>query len=59
MAKPRKNAKNISFYMDADIVDRLHEYADDKGQTLTMAAERLLKEGLDKYEKDKEEHDKE
>lgn len=45
--------------MDANIVDRLHEYADDKDQTLTMAAKRLLKEGLDKYEKEKDEQDKE
>ena len=52
MAKPRKNAKNISFYMDADIVDRLHVYADDKGQTLTMATERILRDALDKYDKE-------
>ena len=54
MAKPKKDAKNISFYMNSNIVDRLHDYADEKGQTLTMAAERLLKEGLDKYDKEKE-----
>ena len=54
MSKPRKNAKNISFYMDADIVDRLHEYADDKGQTLTKAAELILKEALDKHRAEKE-----
>jgi len=53
MAKPRKNAKNISFYMDAEIVDRLHEYAEDKGQTLTMATERILKDALDRYDKEK------
>ena len=55
MAKQRKNAKNISFYMDAEIVDRLHEYADEKGQTLTLAVERILKEALDKYDKEKKE----
>jgi predicted DNA-binding protein len=52
MARPKKNAKNISFYMDAEIVERLHEYAEEKGQTLTMATERLLKESLDRYDKE-------
>ena len=51
MPRPKKDGKNISFYMDAEIVDRLHEYAEEKGQTLTIAAERIIKEHLDKYQK--------
>ena len=53
MARPKKkDGKNISFYMDADIVDRLHVYADDKGQTLTLAVERILRDALDRYDEE-------
>ena len=53
MARPKKkDGKNISFYMDADIVDRLHVYADKKGQTLTKAVELILKEKLDRFDED-------
>ncbi len=34
--------------MEANIVDRLHQYADKKGQSLTVAVERIIKEALDK-----------
>ena len=55
MARPKKkDGKNISFYMDAAIVTQLHEYADDKGQTLTKATELILKEALDKHRAEKE-----
>lgn len=51
MARPKKKeGKYISFYMEADIVDRLHVYADEKGQTLTLAVERILRDALDKYD---------
>ena len=53
MARVKKDGKNISFYMEADIVDRLHEYADEKGQSLTVAAERIIKEALDKEDAEK------
>lgn len=36
--------------MDATLVDRLHDYADEKGQSLTIAAERILREALDKHD---------
>ena len=54
MPRPKKDGKNISFYMNADIVNKLHIYADDKGQTLTAAVERILKEALDAYVFEKE-----
>ena len=50
MARVKKDGKNISFYMEADIVNRLHEYAEEKGQSLTVAVERIIKEALDKEE---------
>ena len=47
MARQKKDGKNISFYMEADIVDRLHAYAEEKGQSLTVATERIIKKFLD------------
>lgn len=53
MARPKsKNGKNVSFYMDAQIVERLHDYAAEKGQSLTVAVERILKEALDKHDEE-------
>lgn len=53
MPRAKKDGKNISFYMSAEIVDRLHQFAEEKGQTLTVAAERLIKEGLDREDQTK------
>lgn len=53
MARPKKDGKNISFYMETSIVDRLHTYAEEKGQSLTVAAERIIKEALDKHDQEK------
>lgn len=52
MPRPRKNGKNISFYMDAEIVDRFHDYAEFKGQSLTVAAERIFQEALDRFDEE-------
>lgn len=53
ITKPKKNGKKVSFYMDADIVDRLEAYCEDKGQSKTLAVERILKAHLDKYDEEK------
>ena len=46
MARQKKGT-HISFYMDSSILERLRAYADDKGQTVTLALERLLTKSLD------------
>lgn len=48
MAKPKKDGHYINCYMDRELYNRLCIYADEKGQTKTMAIERILKEHLDK-----------
>ena len=48
MAKPKKDGRYINFFMDRNLFERLAYYADEKGQTKTMAMERILKEHLDK-----------
>ena len=56
MPRPRKNGKDVSFYMDAEILQRLKDYAEIKGQSLTLAVERILKEALDKFDLEKKNH---
>lgn len=48
MPRAKKDYKNISLKMDAKIHATLVAYADDKGQSLTTAIERILKERFDK-----------
>lgn len=48
MAKPKKDGHYINCYLDRTLFNRLSYYADEKGQTKTMAIERILKEYLDK-----------
>ena len=42
MARPRKDGVYINYYIDRELVERLRSYADNKGQTMTMALERIL-----------------
>ena len=43
MARVRKDGKYINYYIDRILYERLKSYADDKGQTVTTALERILK----------------
>ena len=52
MARAKKDGENVSFYLERDIVTRLREYADNKGQTITKALELLLQKALDEAETD-------
>ena len=44
MARPKKDGSYVNFYIDRKLVDELRDYAEEKGQTMTMALERILKE---------------
>jgi hypothetical protein len=48
MAKQKKDGRYINFYLDRNLFNRLSLYSAQKGQTKTMAIERILKEHLDK-----------
>ena len=50
MPRKKKDGRYINYYLDRQIYERLERYADDKGQQMTTAIERILKEHLDKYE---------
>lgn len=47
MPRAKKDYKNISMKMDSKIHAMLVAYAADKGQSLTTAVERILKEKLE------------
>ena len=44
MARKKKDGEHINLYVDRVVVEKLRDYAEDKGQTVTMALERILTE---------------
>ena len=57
MPRPKKDGRHINYYIDRMIYERLEEYADEKGQTMTTALERILKQFFDKTDEEKRESD--
>ena len=57
MARPKKDGRHINYYIDRMIYERLEEYADEKGQTMTTALERILKQFFDKNDEEKKQSD--
>ena len=47
MARAKKDGEKISFYVDRQVMEALRAYAEEKGQTVTMAMERILRTHLD------------
>jgi hypothetical protein len=47
MARPKKDGQPFNCYLDRLLYLRLCYYADEKGQTKTVALERILKKYLD------------
>ena len=44
MPRPKKDGLYINYYIDRKLVEKLRNYAEEKGQTMTMALERILQE---------------
>ena len=57
MPRPKKDGRHINYYIDRMIYERLEEYADEKGQTMTTALERILKQFVDKTDEEKRKSD--
>lgn len=57
MPRPKKDGRHINYYIDRMIYERLEEYADEKGQTMTTALERILKQFFDKNDEEKKQSD--
>ena len=47
MARAKKDGEKISFYVDRQVMEDLRAYAEEKGRTVTMAMERILRSHLD------------
>ena len=57
MPRLKKDGRHINYYIDRMIYERLEEYADEKGQTMTTALERILKQFFDKTDEEKRQSD--
>ena len=44
MPRAKKDGQHVNCYIDRTLCEQLKAYADDKGQTITMALERILKQ---------------
>ena len=51
MPRAKKDGEKISFYVDRRVMEDLRAYAEEKGQTVTMAMERILRTYLDEEKK--------
>ena len=47
MAREKKDGKKVSFYFDAELYEQLKAYAEEKGQPVTTALERIVRKALD------------
>ena len=53
MPREKKDGKFINYYIKREIYEELKKYSEEKGQTMTMALERILKEYLQKTKEEK------
>lgn len=53
MPRAKKDGAYLNCYIDRELRERLDSYAEEKGQTITTALERILKQHLDEYYKDR------
>lgn len=47
MPRTRKDGKHLNIFIQSDIYDELDRYSKEKGQTKTIAVERILKSFFD------------
>lgn len=52
MPRAKKDGQHINCYIDRTLCEHLKAYADEKGQTMTMALERILKQYFEKESKE-------
>ena len=51
MSRAKKDGRYINYYIDRQIFEQLKSYADEKGQPVTTALERILRKFFDEQEK--------
>ena len=50
MPRPKKDGKYINYYIERELYEKLRDLAEERGQTMTTAIERILKDYFDKLE---------
>ena len=53
MARQKKDGRSVSFYINREVMEKVEAYASERGQTLTMAVERLLEQALEDKSEEK------
>ena len=53
LPRAKKDGKYINIYAERELVERLTAYAAEKGQTITTALERIIKQHLDENDLNK------
>ena len=51
MARQKKDGRSVNFYIDRALIERVEKHAEENGQTLTKAVERLLQQALEEQDK--------
>lgn len=50
MARAKKDGRIINYYIDRVVFERLEQYAQERGQTMTTALERIIVQFLDEQD---------
>lgn len=53
MPRQKKDGRHINYYIDRKVFEELEAYAQEKGQTMTTALERILAQFFEQQKKDK------
>lgn len=56
MPRQKKDGIPVTYLLRRDIKERLDTYCEEKGQTATLAVERILDKALKEYEEGKDKH---
>ena len=54
MPRQKKDGRHINYYIDRQIFEELEAYAKEKGQTVTTALERILRQYFDSLDKEQD-----
>ncbi len=54
MPRQKKDGRHINYYIDRQIFEELEAYAQEKGQTVTTALERILRQYFDSLDKEQD-----
>lgn len=52
MPRQKKDGRHINYYIDRKVFEELEAYAQEKGQTMTTALERILAQFFEQQKKD-------